>query len=265
MRDRCRKLLRKGLVAIAPAFERLAITNRLGDVVASYLSGLDADTAIGSCAALTEKERTCLEAAANPIVASLTCAPDEWHSKYKLPKLFSFFGYRPLEERFHPAVEPKLERFAGTWVGKEATWIITPHGELTIQRAGQPDEHHTLDATHAGKLGLRDGHGTSFRFVTMPDANTLEIDREGAPTIADDHFVAPTRRSAWLVREPTGCWLVTELGVIRNATCTAKPHGLEAAYEDCDRAPCQTETLKLDLYPGWVAEQVSSALVLHRK
>jgi hypothetical protein len=258
VRDRCRAILQHAFTATAPALAKLGVTEQLDDIATTYVTSIEADEAILSCAKLTAAQRACLAAAPDVLAAAQTCAPDPdgfRGSKLKLPPLFSFFGPQPLETKLHPRIDGKatVAKLAGTWVRKTdfrtETWVIDGSGNVAITKrdnnADPKTERGTIAANRAGELELTEDDIVKTIWFFMPGADQFYEGNTGdlTPTTSPDRFIVPLAEG-YMVREPGACWVVTREGALVTATCKADPRQITVTYQD------NNATYKL--FPGWI-------------
>jgi hypothetical protein len=166
----CRRILDRAWTAAAPALARLGVTTELDEIERTYRSGLDTLDFGKTCVALPPAERACILAAADPLTGAARCVPASSpgaSGSLELPRLFSFFGPQPLEERWSD-----LRRVP---VPDEATFLV-------------PTRYPTGDE---GWL-VRDAAGctaVSAEGLVLPATCTF-VDRDGARWL-DVTFAAP--------------------------------------------------------------------------
>ena len=233
IRDHCLAILRRSFASTAPALAKLGIKTDLDGIAKTYTTSIQADSMMRSCAKLTDAARACLLAAPNPIAAAPTCARSTTsafdRSALELPPVFSFFGPRPLEARLHPPIDGAAVRakLVGTWVQKghfeTRTWVVDAAGKLvetTVDNDTKTAETKTyrIGAKRAGKLELHEGNGHSTHSFFMPAPDRFHDQGDATPIAAEDRFIAPLG-DGYLIREPSGCWVVTREGLLVDAQC----------------------------------------------
>jgi hypothetical protein len=242
LRARCRRILRASFGAARPAYARLGLDD-LDDVERTYLTSLDADQYIEKCAKLDDKARACLEGATDPIAETDHCAGNDADSFPLLepPPIFSFFGERPLEARFHPPVDDHAARagLAGTWRSPSETWVVTDVGDVTATR-GSETERFTITIDHDGQVAKHHGDTTSMSSF-LRDGDVFyggdDGDDDVVPLVDEAHFIVPWSSGDLVVRDGAGCVVITRVGLIRPAReCSfsddAGARTLHVAYDD---------------------------------
>jgi hypothetical protein len=270
-RDQCRALLRKALGATTPALAALGVTDHLEEIESAYLTSLDADIAIRSCAQRSSKARSCLERARNILVASPTCAPattnQMFHpSAFELPPLLSVFvGVDVMNEKLHPAIaaQPILDALRGTWIQHATfyteTWVISAAGNLTIMRDNRDGktakvEQYIVDASHAGQLILNRGGWSTKVGFDMNEPQQFYESVNAVPVKTLQRFVVRFN-DGFLIREDEKCSIVTKLGALVTATCTTSDKQLIVNVDyPCGRERDCSEEKKYSLRSGWVVE-----------
>ncbi len=223
----CRRLLARCWQSASKAYPLLGVTEKLDEIEDTYLHKFDAMAMAKTCLQLDAKDRGCLLAQPDALAAIPRCqvaiAP---------PRLFSFPGPDPLDDVHEKMTGgPTLADLAGTWVSASDPghrWEIRKGGDVVHRTTGWTERGRGA-IEGPGLLGIRyrNGTGQTLHFVlagpdelhiTVYSTWNFPLPDESRFLVALPQHHGDNRR--WLVRDPRGCWLIEERGLVNRADCS---------------------------------------------